>query len=140
MLLAKRLMFAALAVITMQTLSIAAAAQSCHTAQGSERRAILDATRQSVQQEMKQPIEFVVKRIKVCDRWAFVIADMQKPGGAQINWSQTVCRGDVSHLVGALLQKVGDGRWSAKAHELCPTDVPWVDWATKYNAPAALWQ
>ncbi|MBI1386618.1 MAG: hypothetical protein GC150_17055 [Rhizobiales bacterium] len=130
---------ATIVAITMQTLSVAAAEQ-CHTAQGSERRAILAAARQPAEQALKQPVELVVRRIKVCGPWSFVIADMRKPGGAQIDWDSTVCAGDVSHLVGALLRKAGSGSWRVKASELCPTDVPWVDWASKYNAPAALWQ
>jgi len=89
---------------------------------------------------MEHSVELVVKQIRVCGDWAFVIADMQKPGGAEINWSETICSGDVSHLVGALLKNGNDNRWRVKAYELCPTDVPWVDWAAKFNAPAALWQ
>jgi hypothetical protein len=134
-----RLLAAAVAV-ALHALSGAAAAQPCHTAQGTERRAVLDATRVPVERAMEHSVELVVKQIRVCGDWAFVIADMQKPGGAEINWSETICSGDVSHLVGALLKNGNDNRWRVKAYELCPTDVPWVDWAAKFNAPAALWQ
>lgn len=117
-----------------------AVAQTCHTAQGTERRAVLNAARPPVQRDLKQPVEFVVHTIRVCDNWAFVIADMQKSGGSQIDWSNTVCSGDVSHLVGALLNRSAGKAWVVKTYALCPTDVPWVDWAEAYDAPPALWE
>lgn len=108
------------------------------TPQGAERKAILDAMRAPIAQDLGQPVEFVVKRIAMTSPWAFVMADVQGPGGTAIDWEKTVCSGDVSHLTGALLKKSDEGNWNIEELVLCPTDVAWATWAEDHQAPAEL--
>lgn len=141
---ARRAWSAALAALAM-TLLLPAALDSSRahampvTPQGVERKAILDALRAPVSGRLGQTVEFVVSRIGISGRWAFVIATPQRPGGAALDWQKTICRGDVSHLVGGLLERTPGG-WTVRALALCPTDVAWEDWPRKYGAPAELFR
>lgn len=123
--------------LAMTALLTAGAIAAPVTPQGIERKAILDALRAPVQQELAQPVEFAVERIVVSGAWAFVIATPQGREGAEIAWEKTVCEGDVSHLVGGLLRSQ-DGAWTVQALALCPTDVAWATWADEHKAPAEL--
>jgi hypothetical protein len=116
------------------------AAESCHVPADAERRAVLDAMRDSVESDLKQPVIFVIHTIRVCGPWGFVVAEPVKPDGGPIKWQSTVCKGDVSHLVGALTRKDEGGAWQLKEHALCPTDVAWEGWPEKYGAPQALFE
>ncbi len=109
------------------------------TPKGAERAAILDTLRVQVSKELKTRVEFVVEKIVVSGNWAFVIATPQGPNGQQLNWSQTVCSGDVSHLAGGLMMRVGEG-WDLVASALCPTDVAWATWPSDYGAPQELFE
>lgn len=131
----KAVRFAALALAL--PMSVVSALAATTTPGGVERKAILDALRQPVQTELAQPVEFVVDRIVTSADWAFVIATPQRPGGAAIAWSKTVCAGDVSHLVGGLL-RLENGAWTVRDMALCPTDVAWATWAEEHKAPAEL--
>jgi hypothetical protein len=111
-----------------------------HGLAGGERKAVLEALRQPVQRDLKQPIEFVISKMRAEDQWVFVIAELQKPGGTALNWSETICAGDQSHLVGALLQQSTPGKWIVVAYALCPTDVAWEEWPQQYNAPPELFR
>lgn len=104
---------------------------------GTERKAILDALRAPVTKQLGRPVEFVIKHFAVTAGWAFVMADMQGPGGGQINWQSTPCSGDVSHLVGGLL-RLQNGQWTVTGFALCPTDVAWATWPKDHGAPAAI--
>ena len=105
---------------------------------GAEHKAILDAVRQPVSNVLKQPIDLIVEKIVVSGPWAFVIATPTGLKGAQIPWqSIAACRGDVSHLVGALVRRERSG-WTVRALAICPTDVAWADWPSRYNAPQEL--
>jgi len=105
--------------------------------QGAERKAVLNALRTPVEEELGPPIEFVVKRIAVVGDWAFVMATPQHSGGVPIDWAHSVCSGDVSHLVGGLMKR-SDGGWKVVDMVLCPTDVAWATWPQDYGAPSAL--
>lgn len=117
----------------------ATAAEGVVAPQGVVRKAILDALRAPVAKELGPPIEFVVKQIGVLQEWSFVMADLQRPGGVEIDWANTVCSGDVSHLVGGLLRQEGEG-WTVVDYVLCPTDVTWATWPEEHGAPAALFE
>ena len=91
-----------------------------------------------VAHDLAQSVLFMVSTIRICGQWAFVIAEPIKPGGGTIQWQSTICKGDVSHLVGALEQKDAAGGWTLKEYALCPTDVAWENWPEKYGAPQAL--
>ncbi len=91
-----------------------------------------------VEKDLQQPVVFVVRTMRVCGTWGFVVAKPVEPGGAALKWQTTICKSDVSHLVGALVQKDKDGAWQSKDYALCPTDVAWESWPEKYGAPQAL--
>jgi hypothetical protein len=114
------------------------AGESCYVAEGTERRAVLDAMRGTVEGDLRQPVMFKVSTIRVCGEWAFVVAEPLKPDGGPLLWERTICKGDVSHLVGALSQKDQSGAWALKEYALCPTDVAWESWPEKYGAPQAV--
>ena len=105
----------------------------------SDRKAVLDTLRGPVQSDLASQVEFVVEMFRIEGAWAFVLATPQQPGGREIEWERTPCAGDVSHLVGGLLQRTGDG-WSVVTYALCPTDVAWADWPSAYGAPATLFE
>jgi hypothetical protein len=111
---------------------------SCHEPRGAERGAILDAMREPVQHDLQQSVKFKVSRIRVCGQWAFTVAEPIKMGGEAIQWQHTMCKGDVSHLVGALERKDATGAWTMTEYALCPTDVAWENWPQKYGVPDAL--
>jgi hypothetical protein len=109
----------------------------CSTPSGEDRKAIMDALRGPVSSDLGTTVEFVVKRSRMCGDWAFVLGTPQKKGGAPIDWSQTVCAGDTSHLAGGLAHRDGMS-WSLAAYALCPSDVAWADWPEKHKAPQEL--
>ena len=111
-------------------------AASCgDVANPAERRTILDSVRGTVERALGPPIEFRVTTLRVCGGWAFMITEPQRPGGGPIQWNRTVCRGDTSHLVGALSQRDATGAWRLVEYALCPSDVAWADWPKKYGIP-----
>jgi hypothetical protein len=125
--------------------TVVAAAKDCPytPAPGStERKAIMDALRDPVMEELKQRVVFVVMQLKVCGDWAFLEANPQQPDGRPVDWTMGVYADAVADdmcggYVHALLVKTV-GRWRVREHVICATDVPWVDWAQQFGAPAAL--
>ena len=116
-----------------------APAPTAEAAPASQRKAILDALRVPIERDLKQPVIFAVQKYAVIGDWAFVMATPKRPDGGEIAWARTVCRGDVSHLVGGLMKRE-DGRWIVRDFALCPTDVAWDGWPEQYGAPRALFQ
>jgi hypothetical protein len=114
------------------------AGESCHVPDGEERRLVLDAMRGAVERDLRQPVIFKVSTIRVCGAWAFVVAEPIKPDGGPLLWERTICKGDVSHLIGALSQRDEAGAWRLTDYALCPTDVAWENWPEKYGAPQAV--
>ena len=122
----------------------AAAADCSVPAPGTaERKAVMDAVRQPVAKELRQPVEFVAHKFKACasggKSFAFLDAEPQKPGGAALDWSITpYAEDDCSRLVIALMVKDAAGPWRVEELNICPTDVPWEVWPEQYGAPAEL--
>lgn len=122
----------------------AQAAEVCYTPEGAERKAVLDSLRTPVAAELKQSVEFVVKKLRVCwkgsPQWAFVDAVPQRPGGAAVDWESTG-HIDCGHLVHGLLKQTTPGSgWSVVESVVCPSDVPWADWSNQYGAPQKLFE
>lgn len=115
----------------------------CYTPQGAERKVVLDTLRGPVAGILKQPVEFVVSKIRVCwsgnPAWAFVDAKPQQPGGRPINW-KAVGFDDCSETNQGLLRKTPKGQWTVVANDVCPTDVPWADWNRAHGAPNELFK
>jgi len=77
-----------------------------------ERKAILDALRAELRRFQDEPMVFVVRHLKVADRWAWVVADPQSPDAT-------------SHYetVSALLRKRG-GSWTLVEMPCAEEDNP----------------
>src|SRR5919199_6344008 len=96
-----------------------AGAQHCpHTpAPGSaERKAVVEALRAPVEQELHQPVIFVIKALNVCDGWAFLDGTPRRPSGTPIDYKitryrQAVAAGAFDDGIVALLRNAG-GNWS----------------------------
>jgi hypothetical protein len=138
---------AALAVVlTLSFATLPAAAQggACYTPQGAERKSILDVLRKPVEDNLRQQVEFVITKLRVCwsgrPSWVFVDAKPQRPGGGPLNW-QAAGYEDCSRTVQGLLKipSVGAG-WQVVEAAICPTDVPWAAWTNEYGAPEELFR
>jgi len=121
-----------------------AAVTSMKTPTQAERKAILDTLRVPVVAELKGPILFEVTRLKILTGWAFVGAIPQRADGSAIDYTGTkyqakVEAGAFDGGVFALL-KLSGGKWQVVTYDIGSTDAPWMTWAEKHKAPAALFQ
>lgn len=110
-----------------------------HPERGTAERAdILDAIRPAIVAQMRGPVEFVVREMRVQDGWAFVVVDPQRPGGGAIDPYETSFADDADFLDGltvyALTQNT-NGRWNLIDHVVGPTDVAYEPWPQFYGAP-----
>lgn len=88
-----------------------------------QRAAILDALRPLVMRELRSPVEFVVRQVRVEQGWALLIADSQRPGGGAIDTSR-VPRGDeLDNTTVYAILRFRNGRWTVHDHVVGPTDV-----------------
>ena len=105
------------------------------------RKELLDAVRPIVEQQMRGPVEFVVRAMNVDGDAAFLALDPQRPGGAPIDVDETVFRDDADFMDGltvyALLLE-GSSGWAVAEHVTGPTDVAYADWPRLYNLPEAI--
>lgn len=114
-----------------------------HPAKGStERAALLDTLRPAVENELKQPIVFVIAQINVQGNWAFVDGRVQTREGKVPNWKGTKYAdaaryGAQSDGISALLKRTG-GKWRVVVKAIGCTDVCYVDWWRRYKAPKAI--
>jgi hypothetical protein len=114
-----------------------------HPAKGStERAALLDTLRPAVENELKQPIVFVIGQINVQGNWAFVDGRIQTRDGQVPNWKGTKYAdaaryGAQSDGISALLKRTG-GKWRVVVKAIGCTDVCYVDWWRRYKAPKAI--
>ncbi|MFO1434687.1 MAG: hypothetical protein U1F76_32155 [Candidatus Competibacteraceae bacterium] len=109
-----------------------------------ERSAILDSLRAAVQKELKKPVTFKVEQLKVQGSWAFMHGVPLQPNGKRMNYRDTpyqeaIEQGMFDDWICALLQK-RQGRWRTVTYSLGATDVPYLDWSRKYQAPSALFR
>jgi len=131
-------MFRRLAAFAIVALALLSAAPVSAQVQGAERRAILDAMRPTIEQRLRGPVEFVVRRIAVRSGWALVIADPQRPGGGRID-GRRIFGEDYQYMDGLTVNAVlrlSQGRWRLVDHAIGPTDVWYCDPAL--GAPRAL--
>ena len=71
--------------IVFQVLALLLAAQQPGSPASADRKLILDALHPVVEQRVGAPVEFVVTKLRVDGRWAFIQAEPQRPGGHRIN-------------------------------------------------------
>lgn len=101
-----------------------AAAQVTSPAPGSaQRRAILEALRPTIARELRSPVEFVVRELRVERGWALVIAEPQRPGGGAIDGRHLPYFEDRDGLTVYAVMRLVWGRWRIHDHVIGPTDV-----------------
>lgn len=107
-----------------------------------ERQAIMDALRVPVQRELKKPVIFEVRTLRVLGTWAFVEAVPRKPDGSPFDYrgtpyQQAIDEGMFDDGAFALLRREG-GRWRVLRYVIGPTDVAWIPWEEELRAPRAV--
>lgn len=128
-------------------LAAAGAADKWHTpAPGSaERKGIMDALRVPVQKDVKQPVVFVARALRVQNNWAFLDGSLSQPNGKPLDYSHTKYQealeaGAFDDGICALLKRptAHGGPWKVVAYHIGATDVPYVDWDRQYHCPRAI--
>lgn len=119
-------------------------AQNAYTPEkgSAERAAILNALRVPVERELKQKIQFAVTNFKVQGNWAFLDGAPQNASGDKPNYENTIYgeaieAGMFDNNFFALLRKTG-GKWRVVKYQIGCTDVCYLEWATQYKAPKAI--
>ena len=108
------------------------------------RKAILDALRVPVQEDLGQPVQFKVDVLRVQNAWAFVRGVPQRKDGSAIDYSRTgyqitIDEGAFDDGFCALLQKQ-NGTWTVVVYSIGSTDVVWDTWADDFHAPRAIFE
>jgi len=113
-------------------------------ARGSPLRAsILDTARQTFEQEVGAPVEFVINTLNVTDGWAYGDVKLQRPGGTPIDWSRTKFAEDFAQGMletghNLFLLQQSSGGWTLVEYAIGPTDVAWDWWRQQRGLPAEL--
>lgn len=104
-----------------------------------DRKAILDAFRPAVEQELGKPVEFVVSELNVAGNLAFVAVNAQRPGGGRIdpnhtpfaarNGEEALSMFDCCHAE-AMLRKE-QGQWRVVESGVGATDVWYAGWCDR---------
>jgi hypothetical protein len=107
-----------------------------------KRDAIVTASLAPAQQALGAKVRLGLRSVASDGDWAFVLADLQEPGGAPFDYSKSALaeqakQGLVSHRYAALLRQ-RDGRWTIVTERVGPTDPAWLAWSDKYGAPKDL--
>ena len=109
-----------------------------------ERKAIVDALRVPVKKQLRQKVIFRIDHLKVEKGWAFLLGAPQRPDGSSIDYTGTVYQeavdeGAFDDSIVALLRNT-NGKWRVVQYVIGATDVPYVDWDTKYRAPRGIFK
>lgn len=109
------------------------------------RKPLLDALRGPVEQDLGQPVQFVVSTLRTQGAWAFVIATPQTKTGQSIDFTATRYASAIADevfdggTVYALL-KAEKSHWSVKEFVIGPTDVAYLAWPEQHGAPTTLFE
>lgn len=123
-----------------QSLSVSAPYSTVVEPSPTERKAILDALRPSVERAFHgQKIRFVVHMVASANGWAFLTTTPIAAAGGKLDlknsdFAVAAENGAAGDSAYALLQKVG-GAWRPVETALLPTDVAWETWSDKHHAP-----
>jgi len=111
-----------------------------------QRRLLLDTLRETIADDLGQPVQFMVDTLRAEPRnWAFFAGSIQQPDGRPIDFRRTPYREAIEEgmfdgpTVYALLS-YNHGQWRVVTFVVGPTDVPYVGWHEEFNAPAALFE
>jgi hypothetical protein len=107
-----------------------------------KRDAIVTAALVPAETELGAKVRLGVRSVASDGDWAFVLADLEEPGGAPFDYSKSPLaeqakRGLVSHRYAALLRQ-RDGKWTVVTERVGPTDPAWLGWSDRYGAPKDL--
>jgi hypothetical protein len=107
-----------------------------------ERKAIVDALRVPVQNELKNKIIFKVDHLRVMDGWAFLWGVPQLPGGKPVDYQQTpyADAGEAFDDGICALLHFSNDEWTVKIYVIGSTDVPYVEWDKEFGAPSELFK
>lgn len=134
-------LFPALGMLALGGQAGAQARPSSPAVGSAERKAIMNTIRGPVEEHLHRPVLFRVedptRDFHVQNGWAFIQAQVRQPNGAPMGKDFYRREGDVSDLVMFLLHRSG-GHWHIVTYALCPTDVAWEGWDTRYHAPRAI--
>lgn len=110
------------------------------------RPVLLDVLRETIADDLGQPVQFVVDTLRAEDEnWAFYAGQIQQPNGRPIDFSHTRYAEAIEAqmfdgpTVFALFS-YNNGQWRVVTFVVGPTDVAYAGWAEEYNAPAALFE
>lgn len=94
-----------------------------------------------VSAEVGKPVSLRANNVNVRDEWAYVDAAVLNADGSPIDWSATNMASayangamDTGGGLHALLKNEG-GTWVLLEHVIAPTDVAWIDWASRHGVP-----
>ena len=110
-----------------------------------QRRVVLDALRPAIARDLGQPVQFVVRVLRVQGDWAFAHVVPQTTTGDAIDLTRTrhAERLRAGMLDGpdvyALLQRTGSA-WRVRDFVVGPTDVAYLAWPDAHGAPPALFE
>ena len=113
----------------------------------SERIEILEAARPTFEAETNGPVEFVIRTLNESADWVFGDVRVQRPGGAEIDWSLTkhareVNEGsfdpDHSYFLLRLSTRRFGNKWTLAEISVGSSDPVWAVWRDTYNLPREL--
>ena len=123
-----------------------AGAQKAHTPKAGteERQALMDALRDTVEEDLGRKVIFKVERLRVAGRWAYAKVTPTKPNGDEIDFSRTKYREQIEFGAfdpqGEALLRLHDDGWEVVEWVFGSTDVPSAGWAEEYGAPRSIFQ
>lgn len=91
--------------------------------------------------EVGKPVSLQANSVNVRDEWAYVDARVLNADGSPIDWTTTNLASryengamDTGGGLHALL-KNENGTWVVLEHVIAPTDVAWIEWASRHGVP-----
>jgi len=104
------------------------------------RKAILNAVREPVQDELDMEVQFKVNELRTDGEWAFLNAipltkDHKRIDYARTKYAKDVREGLFDDWLCALVRKQPDQSWTVIVLSIGATDVPFVDWPRRFDAP-----
>lgn len=109
------------------------------------RRTLLNTLRPSIEDELNQPVQFMVDRLRIQGDWAFYAGSIQQPNGRPIDFSKTRYASALENGVFdgpgtfALLRRTA-GAWRVVTFVVGPTDVAYLAWPDEHGAPMRLFE
>jgi len=110
------------------------------------RRVLLDTLRPAIENDLGQPVQFMVDTLRVEDgNWAFFAGRSQQPNGRPIDFSRThykeaMDEGMFDGPATTALFSYNNGEWRVVYFAVGPTDVPYVGWQDEFSLPQGLFE